>query len=81
MKRRMTMSDNSRPMDELILEYEAELEAKAIAYEASPQGRIDREKSDAKWLLKEQEEQAYQDSLTPEELKAYLEDDEEDDDE
>ena len=74
------MSDNSRPMDELILEYEAELEAKAIAYEASPQGRIDREKSDAQWLLKEQEEQAYQDSLTTEELKAYLEDDEEEDD-
>jgi len=73
--------DSSRPMDELILEYEAELLAKLVAYEASPQGVLDGEREHAIFLLKEQEEEAYQDSLTTEGLKAYLKDDDDDDEE
>ena len=60
------MIDNTRPMDELLLEYEADLEAKSIAYEASPQAAIDNARRAAKSKLENDRREAWEASLTPE---------------
>lgn len=75
------MIDNTRPMDELILEYEAELEAKSIAYEASPQAAIDNARRAAKYKLEKERRQAWEDSLTPEQWIEHFGKEKEDDDE
>ena len=75
------MIDNTRPMDELILEYEAELEAKSIAYEASPQAAIDNARRAAKYKLENDRRQAWEDSLTPEQWKKHFGEEEEEEDE
>ena len=60
------MIDNTRPMDELLLEYEAELEAKSKAYLASPQCAIDDARMAAKFKLENDRRDAWEASLTPE---------------
>ena len=60
------MIDNTRPMDELLLEYEAELEAKSKAYLASPQCAIDDARMAAKFKLENDRREAWEASLTPE---------------
>ena len=82
------MSDNIKSLGEILAEEDAKARAKYKAYEESPQFLIDIEASHASYLLREKEEQAYQDTLTPEDLKAYLngtlgydEDEDEDEDE
>ena len=68
----------TRPMDEIFLEYEAELEAKSKAYLASPQCAIDDARMAAKSKLENERRQAWEDSLTPEEWKQHFgEEDEE----
>ena len=59
------MIDNTRPMDELLLEYEAELEAKSKAYLASPQCAIDDARRAAKSKLENDRREAWEASLTP----------------
>jgi len=66
------MSDDIKSLGEMLAEEDAKARAKYKAYEASPQFLIDIEASHASYLLREKEEQAYQDTLTPEDLKAYL---------
>ena len=75
------MIDNTRPMDELILEYEAELEAKSIAYEESPQAAIDNARRAAKSKLEKERRQAWEDSLTQEQWIEHFGKEKEDDDE
>ena len=82
------MSDNIKSLGEILAEEDAKARAKYKAYEESPQFLIDIEAGHASYLLREKEEQAYQDTLTPEDLKAYLngtlgydEDEDEDEDE
>lgn len=75
------MIDNTRPMDELILEYEAELEAKSIAYKESPQAAIDNARRAAKSKLEKERRQAWEDSLTPEQWIEHFGKEKEDDDE
>jgi len=58
--------NNTRPMDELLLEYEAELEAKSKAYLASPQCAIDDARMAAKFKLENDRREAWEASLTPE---------------
>ena len=80
------MSDNIKSLGEILAEEDAKARAKYKAYEESPQFLIDIEAGHASYLLREKEEQAYQDTLTPEDLKAYLngtlyyEDEDEDED-
>jgi len=66
------MSDNIKSLGEILAEEDAKARAKYKAYEESPQFLIDIEAGHASYLLREKEEQAYQDTLTPEDLKAYL---------
>tara|TARA_B100000780_G_C20940093_1_gene374916 strand:+ start:191 stop:460 length:270 start_codon:yes stop_codon:yes gene_type:complete len=82
------MSDEIKSLGEILAEEDAKARAKYKAYEESPQFLIDIEAGHASYLLREKEEQAYQDTLTPEDLKAYLngtlgydEDEDEDEDE
>ena len=82
------MSDDIKSLGELLAEEDAKARAKYKDYRASPQFLIDIEASHASYLLREKEEQEYQDTLTPEDLKSYLngtlgydEEYEEDDDE
>ena len=75
------MIDNTRPMDELIIEYEAELEAKSIAYEASPQAAIDNARRAAKSKLENDRRQVWEDSLTPEERREHFGDEEKEEEE
>ena len=82
------MSDEIKSLGELLAEEDAKARTKYKAYRASPQFLIDIEASHASYLLREKEEQEYQDTLTPEDLKAYLngtlgydEDEEEEEDE
>lgn len=64
--------DMAQYMDELFLEYEAELEAKSIAYEASPQAVIDKARMTAKYKLENERRQAWEDSLTPEQWNQHF---------
>ena len=64
--------DMAQYMDELFLEYEAELEAKSIAYEASPQAVIDKARMTAKYKLENERRQAWEDSLTPEQWQQHF---------
>jgi len=73
------MIDNTRPMSELLLEYEAELEAKSIAYEASPQAAIDNARRAAKSKLENDRRNAWEASLTTEERREHFGDEDEDD--
>ena len=73
------MIDNTRPMSELLLEYEAELEAKSIAYEASPQAAIDNARRAAKSKLENDRRDAWEASLTTEERREHFGDEDEDD--
>jgi len=66
------MSDEIKSLGEILAEEDAKARAKYKAYEESPQFLIDIEAGHASYLLREKEEQAYQDTLTPEDLKAYL---------
>ena len=82
------MSDDIKSLGELLAEEDAKARAKYKAYYESPQFLIDIEASHASYLLREKEEQEYQDTLTPEDLKSYLngtlgydEDEDEDEDE
>ena len=83
------MSDEIKSLGELLAEDDAKARAKYKAYYESPQFLIDTEASYASYLLREKEEQEYQDTLSPEDLKAYLngtlyydyEDEDEDEDE
>ena len=75
------MSDDTKPMDELFLEYEAELEAKSKAYLASPQCAIDDARMAAKSKLENERRQAWEDSLTPEQWIEHFGNQEEDEDE
>ena len=59
-------------MDELFLEYEAELEAKSKAYLASPQCAIDDARMAAKSKLENERRQAWEDSLTPEQWNQHF---------
>ena len=59
-------------MDELFLEYEAELEAKSKAYLASPQCAIDDASMAAKSKLENERRQAWEDSLTPEQWNQHF---------
>ena len=59
-------------MDELFLEYEAELEAKSKAYLASPQCAIDDARMEAKSKLENERRQAWEDSLTPEQWNQHF---------
>ena len=68
-------------MDELFLEYEAELEAKSKAYLASPQCAIDDARMAAKSKLENERRQAWEDSLTPEQWIEHFGNQEEDEDE
>jgi len=74
------MIDNTRPMSELLLEYEAELEAKSIAYEASPQCAIDDARMAAKFKLENDRRDAWEASLTTEERREHFGDEDEDED-
>ena len=71
--------NNTRPMDELILEYEAELEEKSIAYESSPQAAIDNDRRAAKSKLENDRRKAWEDSLTPEQWKQHFGEEEKED--
>jgi len=64
--------DMAQYMDELFLEYEAELEAKSIAYEASPQAVIDKARMTDKYKLENERRQAWEDSLTPEQWQQHF---------
>ena len=81
------MSDEIKSLGELLAEDDAKVRAKYKAYYESPQFLIDTEASYASYLLREKEEQEYQDTLSPEDLKAYLngtlyyDDEDEDEDE
>jgi len=70
------MIDNTRPMDELLLEYEAELEAKSKAYLASPQCAIDDARMAAKFKLENDRREAWEASLTPEQWHHHFGEDE-----
>jgi len=59
-------------MDELFLEYEAELEARSKAYLASPQCAIDDARMAAKSKLENERRQAWEDSLTPEQWNQHF---------
>jgi len=59
-------------MDELFLEYESELEAKSIAYEASPQAAIDNARMAAKFKIENDRRQAWEDNLTPEQWQHHF---------
>ena len=59
-------------MDELFLEYEAELEAKSKANLASPQCAIDDARMAAKSKLENERRQAWEDSLTPEQWNQHF---------
>ena len=67
-------------MDELFLEYEAELEAKSKAYLASPQCAIDDARMAAKSKLENERRQAWEDSLTPEQWNPHFGEDEDEGD-
>ena len=64
------MSDEIKSLGELLAEEDAKARAEYKA--ESPQFLIDTEASYASYLLREKEEQEYQDTLTPEDLKSYL---------
>jgi len=68
-------------MGDLIQEYEAELLVKQKAYEASPKFAIDEARIAAKFKIEDDRRQAWEDSLTPEELKEHFSEDEGGDDE
>ena len=74
------MIDKTQPMDELFLEYEAELEAKSKAYLASPQCAIDDARMAAKSKLENDRRQAWEDSLTTEHWQQHFGDEDEDED-
>ena len=69
--------NNTRPMDELLLEYEAELEAKSKAYLASPQCAIDDARRAAKSKLENDRRDAWEASLTTEERREHFGDEDE----
>jgi len=69
----------TKPMDELFLEYEAELEAKSIAYEASPQAAIDNARMAAKFKIENERRQAWEDNLTPEQWQHHFGEDKDED--
>ena len=75
------MIDKTQPMDELFLEYEAELEAKSKAYLASPQCAIDDDRMAAKFKLENDRRDAWEASLTPEQWQQHFGDEDEEDEE
>ena len=62
----------SKYMDEMVLEHEAELEAKSKAYLASPQCAIDDARMEAKSKIEKERRLVWEDSLTPEQWNQHF---------